>query len=236
MDYPRVVSKAEWLAARKELLIKEKEATRQRDALSAERRKLPMVKIEKEYTFEGPNGRKTLRELFENRRQLIVYHFMFDPSWDEGCKSSSHFADNFAGTLVHLTARDTSFAVVSRAPFAKIDSFQKRMGWSFPWFSSFGSDFNYDLHVTLDEAAGSAEYNYESSEKLLQAGKIWLAKGELPGMSVFLREGNQVFHTYSTYQRGLDLFLNTYNFLDVTPLGRQENEDRTQAHHDKYDA
>jgi predicted dithiol-disulfide oxidoreductase (DUF899 family) len=181
----------------------------------------------------------SLRDLFQHRRQLIVYHFMFDPSWDEGCKSCSHLADNFAGALVHLAARDTSLAVVSRAPLAKIESFKRRMGWTFPWFSSFASDFNYDFHVTLDEAQGSAEYNYESSAKLLQAGKIWLAKGELPGMSVFLREGDSVFHTYSTYQRGLDLFLNTYNFLDTTPLGRQEDGDRTQGwirHHDKYNS
>jgi predicted dithiol-disulfide oxidoreductase (DUF899 family) len=237
MDHPRIVSQAEWLAARKELLIKEKEATRERDALSEERRKLPMVKIEKEYAFEGPNGRTSLRDLFERRRQLIVYHFMFDPSWDEGCKSCSHFADNFAGSLVHLAARDTSLAVISRAPLAKIESFKRRMGWTFPWFSSFGSDFNYDFHVTLDEAEGSAEYNYERSATLLQAGKIWSAKGEMPGMSVFLREGDSVYHTYSTYQRGLDLFLNTYNFLDATPRGRQEDGDRIQAwirHHDNY--
>ncbi len=239
MDRPRVVSQSEWLTARKELLIKEKEASRQRDALSVERRKLPMVKIEKEYAFEGPRGRTSLCDLFEHRRQLIVYHFMFDPSWDEGCKSCSHFADNFAGGLVHLAARDTSFAVISRAPLAKIESFKRRMGWTFPWFSSFGSDFNYDFHVTLDEAEGSAEYNYQSSAKLLQAGKIWFAKGEMPGMSVFLREDDSVYHTYSTYQRGLDLFLNTYNFLDATPLGRQEEGARIQAwirHHDRYAA
>src|SRR5262249_50399640 len=169
------------------------------DGLSAERRELPMVKVEKEYTFEGPTGRATLRDLFERRRQLIVYHFMFDPSWDEGCKSCSHLADNFAGILIHLAARDTSFAVVSRAPLAKIESFKKRMGWTFPWFSSFGSDFNYDFHVTLDETEGSAEYNYESSAKLLQAGKIWSAKGELPGMSVFLREGDTVFHATARF-------------------------------------
>jgi predicted dithiol-disulfide oxidoreductase (DUF899 family) len=237
MDRPRVVSQSEWIAARRELLTREKEATRQRDALSAERRKLPMVKVEKQYAFEGPNGRTNLRDLFEGRRQLIVYHFMFDPSWDEGCKSCSHFADNFAGSLVHLAARDTSLAVISRAPLAKIESFKRRMGWTFPWFSSFGSDFNYDFHVTLDEAEGSAEYNYERSATLLQAGKIWSAKGEMPGMSVFLREGDSVYHTYSTYQRGLDLFLNTYNFLDATPRGRQEDGDRIQAwirHHDNY--
>ena len=239
MDRPKVVSRAEWLVARKELLAREKESSRQRDALSAERRKLPMVKIDKEYVFDGPNGRKTLRDLFGGQRQLIVYHFMFDPSWDEGCKSCSHFMDNSEGAIVHLGARDTAFAVVSRAPLAKIESFKRRMGWMFPWFSSFGSDFNYDFHVTLDEAEGSAEYNYASAADLVKAGKLWSEKGELPGLSVFLRDGDSVFHTYSTYQRGLDLPLNTYNFLDLSPLGRQEDGDRAQGwirHHDKYSA
>jgi predicted dithiol-disulfide oxidoreductase (DUF899 family) len=240
MDGPRVVSRAVWVAARKELLLKEKEATRQRDALSAERRKLPMVEIDKKYVFDGPRGPSTLRDLFGRRRQLIVYHFMFDPSWDEGCKSCSHLADNFAGTIVHLAARDTSFAVISRAPLAKIEAFKKRMGWTFPWLSSSGNDFNRDFQVTVDieGAAGSPEYNYQRASALLDARKIWFAKGELPGLSVFLREGDRVFHTYSTYQRGLDLFLNTYNFLDATPLGRQENGDRTQGwirHHDRYE-
>src|SRR5262249_6064970 len=155
--------------------------------------------VEKEYTFEFPTGRATLGDLFERRRQLIVYHFMFDPSWDEGCKSSSNLADNFVGGPVPLAARDTSSAVVSRAPLAKTETFKRRMGWTFPWFSSFGSDFNYDFHVTLDETEGSAEYNYESSAKLLQAGKIWSAKGELPGMSVFLREDDTVFHTTARF-------------------------------------
>ncbi len=229
MDRPRIVSRAEWLDARKELLTKEKESTRRRDALSAERRKLPMVEIEKEYVFEGPNGRTNLLDLFEGRRQLIIYHFMFDPSWDEGCKSCSYVADNLEGGIVHLAARDTSFAAISRAPLAKIESFKRRMRWNFPWLSSFGSDFNYDFHVTLDEAAGSVEYNYETAA----------ANGELPGLSVFLRDGDSVFHTYSTYQRGLDLLLNTYNYLDLTPLGRQEEEGGAMAwlrHHDKYPA
>jgi predicted dithiol-disulfide oxidoreductase (DUF899 family) len=237
MDRPRVVSRDEWLVARNELLRKEKESTRQRDALSAERRKLPMVRIDKEYVFEGPNGRTNLRDLFEGRRQLAVYHFMFDPSWDEGCKSCSHFMDNIAGGIVHFAARDTSFAVISRAPLRKIEPFKKRMGWTFRWLSSFDSDFNYDFHVTLDEAAGSDEYNYAKATALVQAGKLWSAKGELPGLSFFLRDGDSVFHTYSTYQRGLDLLLNTYNFLDLSPLGRQEEGDRTQAwirHHDRY--
>ncbi len=233
MDRPGIVSRAEWLVARKELLTQEKEFTRQRDALSAERRKLPMVKIEKEYVFEGPNGRTNLLALFEGRRQLIVYHFMFDPSWDEGCKSCSYLADNVEGGVVHLAARDTSFAAISRAPLAQIESFKRRMGWTFRWLSSYGSDFNYDFHVTLDEAAGSVEYNYQHAAALAQATR------ELPGLSVFLHDGDSIFHTYSTYQRGLDLLLNTYNYLDLTPLGRQEAAGGGMAwlrHHDRYPA
>lgn len=238
MEQPTVVSRAEWLTARKELLAKEKENTRQRDALSEERRKLPMVKIEKNYIFEGPTGQTSLRDLFGPHRQLIIYHFMFDPSWEEGCKSCSYLADNFVGGIVHLGARNTSFAAISRAPLAKIEAFKSRMGWSFPWRSCFGNDFNYDFHVTLDEAEGSVSYNFESAAALLEAGKIWMKKGELPGLSVFLRDGEDIFHTYSTYGRGLDLFLNTYNYLDATPLGRQEDDEpRVMAwvrHHDKY--
>ena len=231
IDYPRVVPHAEWLEARKALLAKEKEATRARDALSAERRTLPMVRIEKEYVFEGPKGRRTLGDLFEGRRQLLVYHFMFDPAWDEGCPSCSFVADNFAGALVHLAARDTSFAVISRAPLAKIEPFKKRMGWDFPWLSSFGTDFNYDFQVTLDEH--HTEYNY-APVSAQPAG--YPQEGEREGLSVFLRDGDRLFHTYSTYQRGLDPFLNTYNFLDLTPLGRQEEEGimRWLRHHDKY--
>jgi predicted dithiol-disulfide oxidoreductase (DUF899 family) len=231
IDSPRIVSRAEWLAARKALLVKEKEASRARDALSAERRKLPMVRIEKDYVFEGPNGRRTLADLFEGRRQLLVYHFMFDPEWDEGCKSCSFVADNFTGALVHLTARDTAFAVISCAPIAKIERFKKRMGWEFPWLSSFGGDFNYDFQVTLDE--NHTEYNY-APVSAQPAG--YPQEGEREGLSVFLREGDRLFHTYSTYQRGLDPFLNTYNFLDHTPLGRQEGDGimRWLRHHDKY--
>ena len=234
---PQIVSRAEWLAARKALLAKEKESTRQRDALSAERRKLPMVKIEKEYVLEGPEGPSTLRDLFKQRRQLIVYHFMFDPNHEAGCRSCSYLADNLTGAILHLAARDTSFAAVSRAPLAKIEPFKKRMGWTFPWLSSFGSDFNYDFHVTLDEAAGSVEYNYQSAAELMEQGKVW-QMGELPGLSVFLRDGDDVFHTYSTYQRGLDLLLNTYNYLDLTPLGRQEEQEphvmAWVRYHDQY--
>jgi predicted dithiol-disulfide oxidoreductase (DUF899 family) len=219
MNLPKIASREEWLAARKALLQKEKEFNRARDALSAERRKLPMVRLEKTYTFEDAQGRASLRDLFSGHRQLIVYHFMFDPSWTDGCKSCSYISDNFQGGLVHLAARDTSFAAVSRAPLATIEAFKKRMGWTFRWLTSSGSDFNYDFHVTLDPEKGSTEYNYEdiSKDKPGYGGP-----GERPGLSVFLRDGDQVFHAYSTYQRGLDILIGTYNLLDHTPLGRQE--------------
>jgi predicted dithiol-disulfide oxidoreductase (DUF899 family) len=231
MHLPTIVSRDEWTAARKRLLVKEKEFNRRRDALSAERRELPMVQIEKEYVFEGPNGRRTLGDLFEGRRQLLVYHFMFDPAWDEGCPSCSFVADHFAGALVHLAARDTSFAVISRAPLDRIERFKKRMGWDFPWLSSFGTDFNYDFKVTLDES--HTVYNY-APVSAQPAGRP--QEGEREGLSVFLRDGDRLFHTYSTYQRGLDLFLNTFNLLDLTPFGRQE-EDGIMSwvrYHDKY--
>lgn len=233
MQRPTIVSRDEWTAARKRLLVKEKEFNRQRDALSAERRKLPMEEIKKEYVFQGPEGRRTLADLFERKRQLLVYHFMFEPDHDEGCPACSFVADNFASGLVHLAARDTAFAVISRAPIDKIERFKRRMGWSFPWLSSFGTDFNYDLQVTLDE--NHTEYNY-APVSALPAHMQVLKKSEAPGLSVFVREGERLFHTYSTYARGLDPFLNTYNFLDLTPLGRQE-EDGIMGwirYHDKY--
>jgi len=227
-----IVPRDEWTAARKRLLVKEKEFSRQRDALSAERRKLPMLPIEKEYLFEGPEGRRSLADLFGGKRQLLTYHFMFGPDWgDEGCPACSFVADNFAGGLVHLAARDTAFAVISRAPLAKITPFKRRMGWTFPWLSSFGTTFNYDFQVTLDDT--HAEYNY-APVTAQPAGRPH--EGEREGLSVFLRDGDRLFHTYSTYQRGLDLLLNTYNLLDLTPLGRQE-EDGIMTwlrHHDKY--
>jgi predicted dithiol-disulfide oxidoreductase (DUF899 family) len=197
MNYPQIVSREEWLVAREALLMKEKEATRARDKLNAERRRLPMVKLDKEYLFEGPDGKVSLFDLFEGRSQLIVYHFMFDPSWDEGCKHCSFLVDNI-GHLAHLYARDTSLVVVSRAPLTKIEPFKARMNWTIPWFSSYGSDFNYDFHYTTDD-------------------------GEDGGASIFLREGETIFHTYSMFDRGTDLLLGTYNYLDLTPLGRQEN-------------
>jgi predicted dithiol-disulfide oxidoreductase (DUF899 family) len=233
MQRPTTVSRDEWAAARKRLLAKEKEFSRQRDALSAERRKLPMVAIEKEYVFQGPEGRRTLADLFEGKRQLVVYHFMFEPDHDEGCHACSFVADNFASGLVHLAARETAFAVISRAPLDKIDRFKKRMGWTFPWLSSFGTDFNYDFQVTLDKK--HSEYNY-APVSAQPAGRP--NEGEREGLSVFLRDGGRLLHSYSTYQRGIDSLLNTYNFLDLTPLGRQE-EDGIMGwvrHHDKYEA
>ena len=245
MQQPQIVSRREWLAARKDLLRKEKELTRQRDALNALRRRLPMVRVEKAYAFDGPDGTARLLDLFEGRRQLIVYHFMFDPSWDEGCPSCSFLVDN-VGHLAHLHARRTTLALVSRAPFPKIERFRERMGWRIPWYSSFGSDFNHDFHVTLDEAVAPVEYNYLGKDELIRNGETYFTEGEVHGLSVFLRDGEEVFHTYSTYARGTDLLAGTYNCLDLTPLGRQEDwEDppgRSDSpflawvrYHDRYD-
>jgi predicted dithiol-disulfide oxidoreductase (DUF899 family) len=236
MEQSTVVSREEWLTARRALLAKEKEATRLRDALSAQRRALPMVRVEKAYTFEGPGGPVTLRDLFGPHRQLVVYHFMFAPAWEEGCKSCSYVMDNVEGALMHLAAADTAFAAVARAPLAKIEAFKARMGWRFPWLSSGETDFNYDFHVTLDDGRGSVEYNYEPATELRRRGEIPQAPGDLPGFSVFLRDGDDVFHTYSTYQRGVDLFLNTYNLLDLTPLGRGEQRPMQWVrYHDRYE-
>lgn len=258
--HPRIASRAEWLAARKQLLEKEKALTRAGDALAAERRRLPMVRIDKDYVFEGPagwGGKATLADLFDGRRQLIVYHFMFDADdppagqsgapWDEGCPGCSFMADNLPRHLEHLHARDTNLVLVSRAPLAKIEPFYRRMGWTLPWYSSFESDFNYDFHVTLDPDRGSTEWNYRDAAELVRAGKIPSVRGELPGLSVFLRVGDGVFHTYSTYARGLEAALPTCHLLDLTPLGRQEEwEDSPPGwpqtpthqwlrHHDRYD-
>jgi predicted dithiol-disulfide oxidoreductase (DUF899 family) len=217
---PQVVSRDEWLAARKEFLAKEKEFTRQRDALNAECRRLPVVKIEKEYIFEGPNGQAGLLDLFEGRRQLIIYHFMFDPNWDEGCGGCSMLVDNM-GHPAHLHVRDTSRALVSRAPLEKIEPFKARMGWTIPWYSSFGSDFNNDFGVTTNE-------------------------GETFGLSVFLRDGDSIFQSYFTAGRGVEYLGSNWSYLDLTPLGRQEDwEDSPDGwpqtppyewwrHHDKY--
>jgi predicted dithiol-disulfide oxidoreductase (DUF899 family) len=221
MSLPQVVSRDEWLVARKALLDREKEVTRARDALNADRRRLPMVEITKDYRFEGPDGEATLLDLFEGRRQLIVDHYMFDPSWDEGCPSCAGRVDQY-GNLAHLHARETTMAVVSRAPLAKIEPFKRKMGWTFPWYSAYGSDFNYDFHVTLDEAVAPVEYNYRDEAELAAAGWPGLS-GEFHGTSAFLRDGDRVFHTYSTYARGTEQVGGTHYYLDMTALGRQED-------------
>ena len=234
MDRPKLVSRDEWLAARKQHLSKEKEFTRLRDKLSAERRELPWVKVEENYVFDGPKGKETLGDLFDGRSQLIVYHFMFGPEWEEGCKSCSFLSDHIDGALVHLAHRDVTFVVVSRAPLSKIEAFKKRMGWRFKWVSSYGNDFNFDYHVsfTKDELAkGKVYYNYDMNEFPSEEG---------PGISVFYKDGSgDIFHTYSSYARGLDILVGTYNYLDLVPKGRDEAElPWTMAwvrHHDKYD-
>lgn len=230
MNQPKVVGRDEWLAARTALLVKEKAFTRERDALAAERRALPMVKVNKAYTFEGPSGSATLRDMFGKQPQLIVYHFMLDPEWEAGCKSCSLIADNIEGGYRHFAARDTAFAMVSRAPLSKIEPFRRRMGWTSPWFSSSGSDFNFDFGVSFRKGDTTATYNYAPADG---------DGGELPGLSCFLRQGNEVFHTYSTYGRGLDMLIGTYHYLDLTPLGRHE-EDLPYGmawvkHHDRYE-
>ncbi len=226
----RIVSREEWVAARKSHLVKEKELTRRRDELGRERRELPWVKVEKEYVFDGPKGRETLAELFDGRSQLFVYHFMFGPDWKEGCKSCSFLSDHLDGAAVHLAHHDVRPVAISRAPLVKIDAFKKRMGWRFHWVSSHGNDFNRDYHVsfTRDEIAGGhASYNYEPQG---------FPGEEAHGASVFLKDGaGDVFHTYSTYARGCDILLGTYNFLDLTPLGRNEAGPMDWVrHHDKY--
>ena len=228
MSLPQVVSRDEWLAARKQLLEKEKEQTRQRDELNTERRQLPMVKIDKDYLFEGPEGKVSLLDLFDGRNQLMVGHFMFNPNWDDGCPSCSAGADEMAdGLLAHLHKRDTTFVYVSRAPLAKIEDYKSRKGWTFPWYSSYGSDFNYDFHVTIDESVMPAEYNFRTKAEHEQAGTGYYFEGtqpiEEPGLSCFLRVDDDVFHTYSQYGRGAESTGGSYYFLDLTALGRQED-------------
>ena len=228
----KVVSREEWLKARMAHLAAEKEVTRRRDELSRQRRELPWERVEKNYVFQGPNGPETLADLFGGRSQLIVYHFMLGPDWEEGCKSCSYLADHFDGTLIHLAHRDTTLAVVSRAPMPNIRAFQQRMGWRFHWVSSFANDFNRDYGVsfTKEELAGEVNYNY---------GKTRFGAEEAPGLSVFYKdEAGEIFHTYSAYARGLDAIVGTYQFLDLVPKGRDEDGlTFTMAwlrHHDKY--
>lgn len=227
----RIVSREEWLAARKAHLAHEKEFTRQRDALSAERRALPWVRVDKDYAFEGPKGRLTLADLFAGKSQLVTYHFMFGPGWKEGCSGCSFLADHFDGANLHLKHHDVSLVAVSRAPYAEFQAFRKRMGWQFPWVSSAGSDFNYDFHVSstpTELEAGRYDYNYEMHDG---------EGGEMPGFSVFYRnEAGEIFHTYSTYARGGDLMIGAYNVLDMMPKGRNEDEIMDwMRHHDRYE-
>jgi predicted dithiol-disulfide oxidoreductase (DUF899 family) len=234
MSLPRVASHEEWLAARKELLIKEKELTRARDALNVERRELPMVEIDKEYVFEGPQGRIGLLDIFEGRRQLIVGHFMFAPSWDEGCASCSAGVDEVSdGLLEHLHNRDTTLAYISRAPLEKLERWKAKKGWTIPWYSSYGSDFNYDFDVTMDDAVKPPVYNYKTKEAHQRDGTGYYftegASGEQPGMSCFLRHGDRVFHTYSTFGRGAEMLGGSYYWLDLTALGRQEDWEEPQG-------
>ena len=231
----RIVSRDEWLAARKAHLTKEKELTRLRDQLSAERRELPWVKVEKQYIFDSPKGKETLADLFDGRSQLIIKHFMLGPGWKEGCVGCSFEVDHIEGALVHLEHHDVSYVVVSRAPLPEIEAFKKRMGWRFKWVSSYDSDFNYDFHVSFkaeEIEKGEAYYNYEMRRVGIE---------ELSGRSVFYKDENgDVFHTYSSYGRGGDLMLGTYNILDLMPKGRNEtgpNHNLTDwvRHHDRYD-
>jgi predicted dithiol-disulfide oxidoreductase (DUF899 family) len=230
----QVVSREKWLAARKNLLEKEKAFTRARDDLSEKRRALPWVKIEKAYRFDGQQGKQTLADLFAGKQQLLVYHFMLGPGWISGCPSCSFLADHFDGAAIHLAQRDVTLAVVSRAPLAEIEAYKHRMGWHFPWVSSHGTDFNYDFGVSFtpnEIASGKLNYNYSVGE---------FPSEEAPGLSAFIRdEAGNIFHTYSSYARGLDILVGTYNFLDMAPKGRDEDSlPWTMAwvrRHDEYD-
>jgi predicted dithiol-disulfide oxidoreductase (DUF899 family) len=234
MEPHKIVSHDEWIAARKAHLAEEKAFSKARDALARQRRKLPWEKVEKSYVFDTPSGKQTLADLFGNKSQLIIYHFMLGPGWEAGCPSCSYLADHFDGAAIHLTQRDVSFVVVSRAPLAEIGKFQARMGWKFKWASSFGSDFNHDYQVSVspeEKAGGKVLYNYEIIEKF--------PSDERPGASAFFKNpAGEVFHTYSTYGRGLDMFIGAYHFLDIAPKGRDEDglafSMAWVRHHDKY--
>lgn len=214
----KIVSQNEWLTARKALLAKEKAFTKARDALSAERRSLPWVKIDKNYLFDTANGKQSLADLFEGRSQLIVYHFMLGPGWKAGCPSCSLLADHFDGATIHLAQRDVTFVVVSQAPLAEIQAYQKRMDWKFKWVSSYGTDFNFDFNVSFkkDEMEkGRVTYNFDTEKP---------NSDEMPGLSAFIRDNGAIYRTYSTYARGLDMLVGAYNFLDLAPKGRDEDK------------
>jgi len=232
IDGHRVVSRSEWLAAARDLLAKEKELTRARDAVAANRREMPWVKVEKQYTFDTPAGKKTLADLFQGKTQLIVYHFMFGTDWEEGCPGCSLVADSFNGNTPHIEARDVTFTAISRAPLAKLEAFKKRMGWGFKWASSAGSDFNRDFGVSFTKEE-------RETAKLYNHGTAGFAQDEAPGLSVFYKDANgEIFHTYSSYGRGLEDVMAVYGYLDRVPKGRDEASlPRPMAwvkHHDKY--
>ncbi|MEA5448752.1 DUF899 domain-containing protein [Leptolyngbya sp. CCNP1308] len=228
LAHPPVVSADTWLAERKALLADEKALTKQRDRVNAQRRRLPMVKLEKTYRFDGPNGETTLLDLFEGRRQLLVYHFMFDPAWENGCSGCTGLV-NAIGDISLLYDRDTTLALVSRAPLAKLNAYKARHQWTLPWVSSFGSDFNYDFHATLDESVAPVQYNYRDQEELANKQEQHFMTGESHGMSVFFRIEHEVFHTYSTYARGCENLTNAYSLLDITPYGRQQDFEDSPA-------
>jgi predicted dithiol-disulfide oxidoreductase (DUF899 family) len=231
MTEPKIVSQNEWLAARKRLLAREKQLTHERDAIAAERRELPWVKVDEPYLFDTPSGKRSLAELFADKSQLIVYHFMFAPDWQEGCPSCSFISDHTDATLPHLAQRDVAFVAISRAPLAKIEAFKNRMGWTFNWVSSYGNDFNHDYGVsfTKEEQSRNDIYNFGTSGHPSE---------EAPGFSVFAKKGNDVFHTYSTYGRGVEVGMHTYTYLDLTPKGRDEEglyfPMAWVRHHDRY--
>ena len=228
----KIVSEKEWLEARKQFLVKEKEFTRLRDQLNQQRRDLPWKTVDKEYVFEGSNGKQTLPELFEGRNQLIIYHFMFDPSWDAGCPHCSFWADNFNGIITHLNQRDVTMIAVSHAPYSKLAAYKKRMKWDFKWVSSFDTDFNFDYHVSFtpeELVKKNAFYNFTIQDSF---------DSEREGVSIFYKDpAGKVFHTYSTYARGIDIVNTAYNYLDLTPKGRDENGQGQfwVRRHDEYD-
>jgi predicted dithiol-disulfide oxidoreductase (DUF899 family) len=240
MSLPEVATREEWRKARRALLAREKEFTRQKDALNADRRRLPMVAVEKDYTFEGPEGAVTLADLFDGQRQLVIYHFMFDPSWDEGCPACTAGCDELsAGLLAHLGARATAYAAVARAPYEKIAAYKAKRGWTFPFFSSNGTDFNYDFHATIDESKAPLEVNYRTRADLEapEASKLaWILEQEQPfenpGFSFFLRDGGAIFHTNSTFARGTEECSDSYGILDHTALGRQEDWEEPKGRSD----
>lgn len=222
IPHPPIVSRHQWLAERKKLLAHEKELTKQRDRVNAERRRLPMVKLEKDYVFDGPNGKQNLKALFDGRKQLIVYHFMFDPAWDKGCPGCTGYVSAL-GDLSMLRDRDTTFALISRAPLAKLEAYRSQKGWNVPWFSSFGSDFNYDFHVSFDEKIAPIEYNYRDKSEVLGKTGPSQMPNEGHGLSVFFRLDDEVFQTYSAYARGTESVTDAYSLLDITPYGRQQD-------------